>query len=808
MSGLSFLDEVLPNAAPTRADTSVGAPSTISEDLSSMWWMSRLTQNTGSKDLAIDAARTERDAAIQKMTGKPVQDLIAPYLADTQKSDGYAPPANPDGGPDLNYLDNIYKGEQNLQAAHAREQQGLTTFSPVDRATDQLVDELKAKGQGTGLLNNVELVTRAHELALKSITDQGDVEARSSGLSSTLARFAGAAGNSLTDPAMVSAMILAAPADAAIVPTMLIEGAAGGVGSALSLPSISKWHKELGLGEQSTTEKVGQVAFDAAVSAGTAGLIKGGGHGFGKLFSPRQAVDAFDRAFPDYQAAPPDLRAKRDVLDTIATLGEENPLPHTPAGDAEHLKRMVAVEDAVNTGQPLPQFPEDVKPPVVDQTGLANHGYQLHDPATLKTDAQIFQYKDNANQAGVTDRLRGVENWDQSKAGVGVVWQNNAGEKFVADGHQRHDLAMRAKAKGQDPKILALTLKEADGVSATDARVIAATKNIAEGTGTPLDAAKIIRARPDMALDLPPTSALVKQARGLAALNDDAFKMVVNGVVPENYAALVGRMTKDRPDVQSSIMGILAKHDPSSELQAESMIRDALDAPQVQATMSDLFGSSEQTQVLFKERAQVLSGAAATIKKDKSTFAHLVGNKARIENVGNKLNHDANAGRLADDELILQNLQRLARRKGPIGDALAQAAKDIAEGKSKSGAIERFLGDVRAAAKDEHSMGLGSGKSQFGAPEPIAPDPLPDRTPNLSPTGPVNRLTENVPEPHSPEWHSELDGLEADLKAKLADGSKIDVQPLTDGRFKNADDLFADLDRDKEFLDAVKVCLQ
>ena len=124
-------------------------------------------------------------------------------------------------------------------------------------------------------------------------------------------------------------------------------------------------------------------------------------------------------------------------------------------------------------------------------------------PGDLTVDADRFQFKSGGDEAGVTDRLQGVQNWDPVKAGLSLVWEDNSGKPFIVDGHQRYGLAQRiAQADpAQDPKLNAIVVREADGISDTEARVIAASKNIAEGTGTALDAAKVLRDQPDLVED-------------------------------------------------------------------------------------------------------------------------------------------------------------------------------------------------------------------------------------------------------------------------------------------------------------------
>ena len=122
------------------------------------------------------------------------------------------------------------------------------------------------------------------------------------------------------------------------------------------------------------------------------------------------------------------------------------------------------------------------------------------DAKALLTDAKRFQFKDGGDGAGVTHALKGVTVWDPAKANQLIVWQATDGNLYVVDGHQRSGLARRLLDEGYEDKIQipGLLYREADGVSASDARAIAAAKNIAEGSGSPIDGAKVLRERPDL----------------------------------------------------------------------------------------------------------------------------------------------------------------------------------------------------------------------------------------------------------------------------------------------------------------------
>ena len=52
------------------------------------------------------------------------------------------------------------------------------------------------------------------------------------------------------------------------------------------------------------------------------------------------------------------------------------------------------------------------------------------DPDELQTDPQSFQYKALTDEAGVSEKLRDVNTWDQTLANVSFVWERADGQQF------------------------------------------------------------------------------------------------------------------------------------------------------------------------------------------------------------------------------------------------------------------------------------------------------------------------------------------------------------------------------------------
>ena len=326
----------------------------------------------------------------------------------------------------------------------------------------------------------------------------------------------------------------------------------------------------------------------------------------------------------------------------------------------------------------------------------------VFNPGDLGTDALAMQYKGGGDVHGVTDRLAGVEKWDDLASGKIIVYERPNGDMIIADGHQRLGLANRLLAEGKEGqiKMIGSLFRAKDGWTPQDVRAIAAKKNIQEGSGEALDIARVLRDRPDLwDRSMPTTSGKVKQAKGLSELSDPAWRLMLNGVVPQNHAALVGLNVPDKA-LHEAIMSDLANVKPDSENQARMVISDGQTAGYRTEVQEDIFGKSERTVTLRRERAQVYGAVVNLLKEDKRIFGMLDRNATKIELVGNQL-VDSNADQAKRAEQLAQIIIKIAERQGPLSAALNRAANEVAEGKPVAAAAREFLDHIDQALEAE-----------------------------------------------------------------------------------------------------------
>lgn len=419
-------------------------------------------------------------------------------------------------------------------------------------------------------------------------------------------------------------------------------------------------------------------------------------------------------------------------------ISEKNPIADD-AGDIEHNKRLNQVNDAMATGNfdKLPKETPTTNPITdINHFDRANPNVKFYDPKNIKVDAETFQFKAGGDVAGVTERLQGVTEWDPISANTGIVYEKANGDTFIVDGHQRLGLAKRIMEADPNQKIdfIAFPLREADGISVEEARVIAAMKNIREGTGTAIDAAKVLKIDPALLEKLPPTSSLVRQANGLIRLSDDAFRLITNQVIPENYGAIVGNVMTD-PTEQIAAIEMLKRLDPSNTRQAEQIVRQMKDTGFVKSTQESLFGDEVISESLLLERAKILDAGTAMFKTDKLVFKNLMDNANKIEESGNILNRNNNATNEEIYAKAIEITRANANIKGSISESLTRLAREFKEGGGKGlqGYARQFADDVKRSIEDgSYERVPNGGLSSFDAIEKEANTLSPEVKKDLS----------------------------------------------------------------------------
>lgn len=404
---------------------------------------------------------------------------------------------------------------------------------------------------------------------------------------------------------------------------------------------------------------------------------------------------------PGAETPPPNTEPKEPLALTgpkeEAVKGTPEPPPEKPA--PEGAGKPAEGEKPA----PAPEPPTAEKPPTAppgnERVPVHEGNITYLDPAEIGTDAKTFQFRSAQDDRGTSGRLKGVTKWEPTLADPLIVYKDENGKHWVADGHHRLALAQDLNARGNGPgKIPAFVLDAKDGYTPGKARFLAAFKNLAGGHGDATDAAKVIReanrAGPGVELPQLPDTALVRQGRALASLSDEAFGLVVAGKVEPDHAALVPEYFKDPAEQVAAIHGLM-QIGPHNVMQARSVLADIKEAGIVHGTTEDMFGSHNTAASLIGERARVLDSAIRSLRLTAKVFGAAAGGHDILSDAGNKLNREGNVKGKNDSDVLIAHLAADGNRKGPISDALRAAAQALKDGKSVKGAAADFLVQAR-----------------------------------------------------------------------------------------------------------------
>jgi hypothetical protein len=341
-------------------------------------------------------------------------------------------------------------------------------------------------------------------------------------------------------------------------------------------------------------------------------------------------------------------------------------------------------------------------------------------PDEVQTDAALMQYKSGGDEQGITGKLRDVTAWDPIMSSEILAWEGLDGRRVVVDGHQRVGLARRLAGEGQDVNLPTLVVREADGISAAQARVLGALRNINLGTGSLEDNARVLRDAPQAA-ELLKGAENRREIEGLANLDYHAFGAVLNDVIDPRIAAQIGLHAPR--GTHSAMVDLLTKEHARSPAEAASMVRQAVADGFGQRTESQLSLLGDQPQQsLYAPIARILAAAQKKLREEKRTFNVLSEKAGTIEAAGNVLDRTANASKVISNDEALAILERTAHSAGPVRDALIASARAELSGTRRADAVNQFLDalsgiDLRSAAAgaSEHgAFGEPSGEARGG----------------------------------------------------------------------------------------------
>lgn len=420
----------------------------------------------------------------------------------------------------------------------------------------------------------------------------------------------------------------------------------------------------------------------------------------------------------------PDVIDGRHRIRAMADAGMDQIAATVPKSQVDEFVKKYGAGDKAK-GIAADQTVAEEKPttPAIPEQPQAGNAYTVP-TSDLLVDPDRFQFKLNVNKEGVTDELKGVSTFNPELAGVVAAWKDpNNGKTYVVNGHHRHELANRTGHPHMNVMYI-------DATDAKEARAKGALINIAEGRGTALDAAKFMRDTghsPEemQAKGISLKGKLAADAAVLTKLNDRAFDRLARGTLDQNQALAVARHLPD-PDRQEKLFNLLAKREEEgkdlSDRTVEEMARMMAASPSVTKTEATLWGPEETTEDVFVQRAELAAHVRGELAKEFGDFAAVASTRraGRVEGAGNVLNVDENKKRAEEAEQAKNLYDQLVNRKGPISEALNDAAVQFASAKTKKerdNARKQAVENVRSAIRSEFEQLGGKPDDSGGAGE-------------------------------------------------------------------------------------------
>lgn len=219
--------------------------------------------------------------------------------------------------------------------------------------------------------------------------------------------------------------------------------------------------------------------------------------------------------------------------------------------------------------------------------------------SSLKLSNDVPQFKEDADQKGVVNKLTGKFDWRDF--GAIQVWQRLNGDLEVISGRHRLDLAQRSGIE----RVPAQIYREADGFTAQDAAILDAELNIRDEKGTVKDYVQYFKGS-GITQDEAQSRGLLDNVKGTRAF------AIANFGSPELVAAHSARQLSDEAAAQIALaapqdsrlqaVGLKVRQDGKSDEAAVNAVRAVKAIAREQNTTTDMFGFDDS---LIKEAVEM-----------------------------------------------------------------------------------------------------------------------------------------------------------------------------------------------------------
>jgi adenylate kinase family enzyme len=608
----------------------------------------------------------------------------------------------------------------------------LKILEEEQNKNQDLKRELESKS-----LNNLDAILKKISVNAKDSEAYANELYQNTNFSGKIGNFAGTAVGYLKEPSVLVSL----PAGFAygfgttalqtFLKTAYYETVLGAGAEASRQLNVQPYRKKLGYEGAGFEEGAKEVFWSALLAGGIGGVLNTGVYGISKLFSKttpdmqvkmiskiqnnienltdEQVLKIYKENFPE-QFKTKDTDAAAQFVEDRIFENKQNPMVDNVRSRDLHNERTAEVTANLLNDEPI-LIPDELPQKLKFEDILKGGSIEEFDINKLSTDAKTFQYKSETNEFGISQKLMEVTKWDQPSSSSILVYEFKDGRLAVVDGHQRFGLAK--KLIDQKPKLYGYRIREVDGYSPDHAMLQGVAINLRHGTGTAIDAAKMMRVKNfdinAIMASMPIKTEIVKVAQGLTKLSNESFSMVVNKFIDYKIASRVGELLPDK-ELHVSALSILKKQRIDNMQQVDLILKQIRETPSVKMKEQTLFGVEEFKQSLIVEKAALLSQFTKSTKDKKKLFSLVLREDELLTSVGNKLDNINNEKILTQNAKIQEKIEILATRVGQLSTDLTEAAKLYQAGR-KAEARKYFANAVDRAAERGDFDGINASGS-------------------------------------------------------------------------------------------------
>lgn len=334
-------------------------------------------------------------------------------------------------------------------------------------------------------------------------------------------------------------------------------------------------------------------------------------------------------------------------------------------------------------------------------------GDQMLPVGDISVDPARFQFKEGVDAQGqqANNSLDGVTRWNPDMEGRIQVWRDKQdGKTYVVNGHNR-----LAKAKSKEIDLPSIRVEFLTAATAEDAMAQGALNNIAQGNGTPFDAAKFFRSRgiTDAAqleqMGIPLKSGLATQGLALSKLPDTLMQQAINGELPLGRALALGGSGLDAEGMIR--VNQLASGRDMTERGFSELVQLAGTAPKVDgAAQGGLPGMDEwMAESAIFEQAEIAAKVRAELTSNKNLFGKAA-KKKNAAKLQSKAGAQIDTGAASSaQEMAAGALNEFDRDKllagTPVNQMLSQAALEMKNGAKANVLVAEILQKMENAAE-------------------------------------------------------------------------------------------------------------